>query len=171
VEDFIHAAAKVRAVDRGLRFIVAGGGRGDAYEASCRQLAIDLGLGETIRWLGSIDGAEGVLDELGIFVLPSSLEGHPLVLLEAMARGKPVIATDIPGIEESLTDGREGFLVPVASPEQIAERILLLTQDPDRAREMGDAARARASRDFSLERFLQETIPLVLGGEGPHAGQ
>lgn len=164
VEDFIAAAALVGADHPELRFVIAGAGLSrDPYEERYRTMVRDLDLEGSVTFLGQVEHAESLLDTFDIFVFPSALEGHPLVLLEAMARGTSLIATDIPGIRDSVADGEEGFVVPVGSPTDIADRIRILTQDPKRAQAMGNAARERAIRDFAVERFLNEAVPLVLG--------
>jgi len=86
-------------------------------------------------------------------VLPSETESAPLTILEAMSTGLPVIATDVGGIPEIVDDGRNGFLVPLKHPEDIAERILELHGDREKLRRMGAAA-----RETILERYSTETV-------------
>jgi glycosyltransferase involved in cell wall biosynthesis len=90
-----------------------------------------------------------------IFVFPTCYpyEGHPFVILEAMAAGLPVISTDQGAIRETVLDGLTGFIVPHSDPRAIAEKILLLLRDSDLRRRMGSASRDRFLRHFTLERW------------------
>jgi len=81
-----------------------------------------------------------------VFVMPSIVEGSCLTALEAMACGLPVIVSEHTGTNDLIKDGREGFVVPIRDPDAIAERLRVLHADPDRRRDMGRAARARAEQ-------------------------
>jgi len=84
-------------------------------------------------------------------VLPSTSEGFPLVVLEAMAAGRPVVATRCGGVEEMIADGEDGIIVPVSDAEQLAMGISCLLADPGRAALLGDNARRRMRRQFSTK--------------------
>jgi glycosyltransferase involved in cell wall biosynthesis len=94
-----------------------------------------------------------------IFVLPSIVEGDPLVTLEAMASGKPIIATKVGGIPRQVKDGLNGFLINPANERQLAEKIIYLIDNPDEREEMGQNSRRYAEEEFDwskvAERLLQ----------------
>jgi glycosyltransferase involved in cell wall biosynthesis len=101
-----------------------------------------------VRYLGHVNAVSlpEVHRNAAVFVMPSIEEGMPVVLIQALASGVPVIATPNTGAEDLVTDGVEGFIVPPRSAEAIAERLALLYEDRRMRREMGDAARARAEQ-------------------------
>jgi glycosyltransferase involved in cell wall biosynthesis len=114
------------------------------------------------RWLGHVPHAT-LLEEMSrahLFVFPSLVEGFGMVLLEAMAAGLPVITTDHTAGPEIMTNGREGFIVPIRSAKAIAEHIAALANDEDRRYEMAEAALSRAT--ISSWRSYEESISVLL---------
>jgi glycosyltransferase involved in cell wall biosynthesis len=101
-----------------------------------------------------------------VYVLPSLVEGFGLTALEAMASGLPVVLSEHTFGSDIVTDGVDGYVVPIRDPESIAERLRLLAADPDRRREMGRAARSRAEEHPWEEagRRFAEAIEVVLRG-------
>jgi glycosyltransferase involved in cell wall biosynthesis len=89
--------------------------------------------------------------------MPSLNEALSNVLLESMAAGAAVVATDVGGTAEALTDGENGLLVPPAKPDAMAAAISRLLDDPELARRLGQAARGTIARRFSLERMVTAT--------------
>jgi glycosyltransferase involved in cell wall biosynthesis len=81
----------------------------------------------------------------------------PVVVLEAMAMARLVVATDVGGVTEQLTDGEHGFVVPPGDPEAIADRVLAVLDDPMRAESLGRAARERVVQRFSVEAIADRT--------------
>jgi glycosyltransferase involved in cell wall biosynthesis len=122
----------------------------------------DLGLETRVRLSGNFASAEVArrLQASDALLLPSLDEGLPTVLLEAMACGVPVVATDCGGVSEALTDGVEGFLVPPREPEALAGALARLWRDPGLRARMGEAGRATATSRFTLERQLEEFLAL-----------
>jgi glycosyltransferase involved in cell wall biosynthesis len=98
--------------------------------------------------------------ESSLFVLPSLIEGLAQVLLEAMASGLAVVATDRTGANDCMTDGKEGLVVPARNVDALAEAILWCYQHPKETRAMGKAARARIESQFTLEDYNQRVITL-----------
>ena len=108
----------------------------------------------SIRWIPTCSHRE-VLAEMAahdVFVFPSLFEGFGLVLLEAMAMGLPIITTAHTAGPDLITDGVEGFIVPIRSSSGIAEKLELLRSDPDRRLAMSESARARAA-EFNWEQY------------------
>lgn len=110
-----------------------------------------LGIESRVRFLGQRDDVQQLLAICDLFVLPSLYEGFPLSVLEAMAAGKPVIATRIIGTEEAVDHGKTGLLVPAQSAAELAVAIRTLLSDRALACEMGVAAKKRVKESFSSE--------------------
>ena len=100
------------------------------------------------------------LGRTGVFVLPSRSEGLGLVAVEAMAAGRPVVASCTGGLPEVVVDGETGLLVEPEDPVALARAIRMLLADPDRAARMGAAGRQRVRERFSAERMARETAAL-----------
>lgn len=164
IEDFLVGAAHVRRRFPEARFKVVGAGiPGDGYEARCRALARELGFDDREVFVGPVPRATDFLREIDVLVLPSQLEGHPIVLLEAMALGKAVVVTDIDGCRETVQDGVHGRAVPVGSPTALATAVSDLLDSPEQRARLGEAARARVVAEFSEQKMVEQIIPLVLG--------
>jgi len=100
----------------------------------------------TVTWLGWLDepAKAAALDESDIFVLPSTSEGLPMALLEAMAHGLAIVATDMGGVPDVLSHGADALLVPPGDPDSLASAIRTLVDHPEKRGQLGDAARLRA---------------------------
>ena len=98
--------------------------------------------------------------ESSLFVLPSPFEGLAQVLLEAMASGLAVVATDRTGANDCMTGGKEGWIVPARNVDALAEAILWCYQHPEETRAMGKAARVRIEGEFTLENYNQRVMAL-----------
>jgi glycosyltransferase involved in cell wall biosynthesis len=150
----VEAARHVVEQHRAARFTVFGEGpERQALEAQ----AARLGLGERFRFAGL---AKDVVSDLGgcdLFVLPSLWEGMPISLLEAMAAGRPVIATAVSGSSELVIDGETGRLVPPGDARALALAIDAVLRDHAGASTMAVAGRARVRRHFSVERMVSST--------------
>ena len=160
-EFFIRAAGRVIEVFPETRFVAVG----DIDQTLGRplfSLVHELGLQDRFFFLGFREDIPEVLSELDVFVLSSVSEGFPLVTLEAMAAGKPVVVTRCGGPEEVIDDGQTGALVPPADPEALAGKICELLADPARAEALGEAARAKAHRLYSLEQMIRQYESLYL---------
>lgn len=143
-----------------IKCAIAGAG---SMEAELRRLA--AGLGDRVVFAGFRDDVRDFLAAADVFLLPSRAEGQPLVLLEAMALGKPVLAADLPGVKEIISDGVNGLLFRSGDPAHLAEKLGALLADPAAARAMGARAAETASR-YTLEAFLgaHEDFYSILGG-------
>lgn len=154
-----------------LRFLFVGDyTAGDVYSA--RKEVLDaiagLGLGDRIVFAGSVPNREmpAYVAAADIVVLPSLIEATSIAGLEAMATGKPLAATAVGGLPEIVEDGRTGLLVPPADPGALAEAVLRLATDSGERSRMGQAARARAERDFGWSTVAQRTIAVYEAARG-----
>jgi len=132
--------------------IVGGGRRIDEVRA----LAAGLGLAGAVHFLGERPDVPDLLNAMDIFVLPSYSEGLSLALLEAMAAGKPVIATAVGGTPEVVTEGVNGLLIPPRDAGALAGALARLLTDPALAQRLGANARARVQEHYSLNRLGRE---------------
>jgi glycosyltransferase involved in cell wall biosynthesis len=114
----------------------------------------------TVRVMGFLPQSEVLrcYQTSDLFAFPSPNEGLAQVLLEAMASGLPTVASDHSGADDVITDGKEGFIVPVRDVDRLAEAILWGYQHRDELRAMGQAARARIESNFTLEHYNQRMI-------------
>lgn len=157
----IRAIALLR--ERGLRptLHLAGGGK-SAHREAAQRLATSLGLDDQVRFLGHHGDMPGLLMSQRIFVLSTHWEGMPLALLEAMAAGCACVASLVPGVEGVLEDGQTGLLVPEANPQALADALEQLLRDPALAARLGEAARARAIEEHSVERMTERYEALLM---------
>jgi glycosyltransferase involved in cell wall biosynthesis len=109
------------------------------------------GLEDRVIFLGHRDDIPHILARCDVFVLPSLYEGLPLTVLEAMAAEKPVVASNISGIDEVVIDGKTGLLVPPENHEALASAIESMISNPDYAKELGNAGRLRVGEAFSAD--------------------
>lgn len=125
-------------------------------EAEVREAIAARGLQDRVVQLPFVPPVERHLLGFDLLVLPSLWESLPLAVLEAMACGLPVIATDVGGVEEAVADGVTGRLVPPGDAQALAAAIVALAGDPAALRTMGQTARVRAAQHFSLARMVDE---------------
>jgi glycosyltransferase involved in cell wall biosynthesis len=147
----LAAACRVRERDAPVRFAAVGQG---PLEREVIAQHDRSGLGEAFILLGYRPDALDVLAAADLFVLSSRQEGLPVALMEALALGLPVVATDVGGIPEAVRDGVEGRLVPAERPEELADAILGLASDPELRSRMATAA-TRRSAEFDVERAVR----------------
>ncbi len=119
-------------------------------------LTEQLGLTGTVRFLGYRSDVNTLLYQFDIFVLSSLYEGLPLCILEAMAAGKPIVATDADGTNELIIDGETGLTVPVKDPAQLASAIMTLLEDPARAQILGGVARRRVEEKYNMKQMIEQ---------------
>jgi glycosyltransferase involved in cell wall biosynthesis len=137
-EVLLDALPAILEAHPGVQVTIAGPGEPPARLASVNGSA---------RWLGWLDAdaKARALREADIFLLPSTSEGLPVALLEAMAYGKPIVATRVGGIPDVLVDGSEGLLVTPGDVAELAGAVSALVGDPDRAWALGRAAKERVA--------------------------
>jgi len=163
----IEAAAIVRRTHPAVRFRIIGGGH--LHNQLAAQIA-RLGLQETVELAGFQPNATALMPSFDIFVLPSLWEPFGLVLLEAMANGLPIVATDVDGVADVVVAGETGIVVPPANPQALAQGIVQLLKDPALCRRMGQRGWERCAQEFTVERMvarmamLYEEVAAGLGG-------
>ena len=131
---------------------------GGAYRSELEAEAVRLGVADRVVFAGYRPAAAAELAEVDSLVLPSRIEGLPVVVLEAMARGKPVVATPVGGTAELVADGVTGILVHDA--DELAAALGRLRDDPDEARRLGEAGRRRVEEKFSEESMTRRVLEL-----------
>jgi glycosyltransferase involved in cell wall biosynthesis len=165
---FLNAARQVLSTGRQVEFLVAGAG---PEEANLRRLARELGIASQVTFVPNLCDFEDPLRAMDVYCLPSLQQGLGTVMLEAMALGRPVIATGVGGVYDVVRDGETGLIVPPSDSSELARRITELLDDPLRARSLGAAARKLVERDFRVDRMVRQTAELyreVIEGEaGP----
>jgi len=143
----------------GAGFRVLLGGDGPQREALTRQV-VDLGLSETVSLVGFVESVPAFLGQIGLFVLPSRSEGLGLVLVEAMAAGRPVVATRVGGIPEVVVEGETGLLVEAGNASALAAAVGRVLGDSALALRLGEAGRRRVAAMFSAQRMADQTTAL-----------
>ena len=144
-ETFVRAAALIAARHPEVRFVLAGDG---PEGARLRDIASRLDLAGRLRFAGEVPDARRWIAGMDVLAVPSLSEGAPLVVLEAMASGTPVVASAAGGIPEQIGHEREGLLVPPGNACLLAGAIVRLLEDGETAARLASAARLRARREF-----------------------
>jgi glycosyltransferase involved in cell wall biosynthesis len=163
VDNFVQAAARVAPLFPEAHFVIAGDG---PLRQELEALADDLALGDRVHFLGFRADASALISSLDVVVVPSLTEGSPLITLEAMAAGVPVVASAVGGIPDQVRHDEEGLLVPPGDAGAIGDAILALLRDPARARSLGEAGRRRAASEFdqaTMVRRIEDVYRDVLG--------
>jgi sugar transferase (PEP-CTERM/EpsH1 system associated) len=155
----LRAARLVADLEPGFRLTVVGDG---PDQARLLALSEELGLGEHVCFLGFRSDVSALLGAADVFVLSSLTEGISLTLLEAMAAGLPVVATDVGGNREVVVPGQTGLLVPAGSPAALAGAVLEVLHRPEQAQAMGAAGRRRVEEQFSLRHTVAQYERLYL---------
>ena len=148
LQDFIEAAGLIHQKLPHVRFCVVGGGH---LIESLKQQAKRLGLDENICFTGLVANPMEYIDRWSVGVITSESEGFCNAILEYMACGLPVVATDVGGNPELVDDGLNGFLVPSGKPDKLAERILYILKDVRLCSKIGQRNREKIKSDYSLQ--------------------
>jgi glycosyltransferase involved in cell wall biosynthesis len=169
VANFLKAAVRVAPQFPEAHFVIAGDG---PLRQELVALAEDLGLRDRVHFLGFRSDASALMGSLDVLVVPSLTEGSPLVTLEAMAAGVPVVASAVGGIPDQVRHGKEGLLVPPGDTGAMGDAIVALLRDPARARSLGEAGRRRATSEFShavMVRRIEDVYRDILGQPPPQS--
>jgi glycosyltransferase involved in cell wall biosynthesis len=158
-EVFFAAASIVSGRRPDARVLVVGDGE---RRAELEALVERLGLGPVVRFLGWRGDLPAIYRDVDVVVLTSRNEGSPVSLIEAMAAGRPVVATCVGGVPDLVEHGVNGCLVEPDQPAAVAEAVLALLQDRGRRVALGDAGRRRVYPAFAAERLLRDIDALYV---------
>jgi glycosyltransferase involved in cell wall biosynthesis len=157
---FLRAASLINSAMPKVQFLVVGDG------PLCQELerqARELGLEENVIFTGRQLRVAPYIERFDIAVLSSNAnEGCSNFLLEAMAMGKPIVATDIGGNRELVANGENGFLVPAGEPVELAEAVLRMLKDRSLAKAMSEKGRRKFEAQFSIQRMVEDYQNLYL---------
>ena len=154
-DDFIKAAAETLRRHPDTVFLAVGD-IDPVIGAPLLRLAKELGLDSRFRFLGFREDIPEILKDSDVFVLSSTSEGLPLVMLEAMASGRPMVVTRCGGPQEVLEDGETACLVPPGEAHPLAEKISYILRTPSVASKLGENAMIKVNQDFTLEGMVSK---------------
>lgn len=167
LEHLLDALPGLRAEYPQIRLRIAGDG---GLKEDLHRRASALGLDGSVEFLGHVQDMKTFYGSIDLLVLPSiHTEGLPLVVLEAMAAGLPVVATTVGGTPEVVRDGREGLLVPPGNSAALADAIGRLLADAPLRRRLGECARRRVVQDFSMAKCANAVLGLYRGSAAERA--
>ena len=170
-EHFLAAAAEISRARDDVRFLVVGDG---PRRADLEGTAAVLAISDRVRFVGARDDVPALLRLMDVFVLSSVSEGSPNAVMEAMAAGVPVVASDVGGLRAMIADGVSGILVPPGESAPLAKEVLGLLADPARASAMGRAGQALACERHDIGRVVenvQAVFSQLLLATGTKEGQ
>lgn len=156
--DFLEAAQIVIKHIPNAIFLIVGEDRGIGEKL--RKKASDLRINGSVKFLGRRHDIPWLLASSELSVLPSHEEGFSNTILESMAAGLPVVATNVGGNPEAVIDGKTGWLVPPKNPMVMAEKIIDLLSNPERAKSWGEQGRKRAKEFFTIEKMVEGYLEL-----------
>jgi glycosyltransferase involved in cell wall biosynthesis len=152
----LAAFAQLVGAEGRARLVLVGAG---PLEDALRTYAAQLGVSDQMVFAGSRGDVPDLLSAFDVFALSSRYEGLPIALIEAMAAGLPVVATDVGGVAEVVDDGRNGYLVEEGDPSALATRLAKLLADPLLRQRLGADAAARAA-DFTMGPAVVRTMEI-----------
>jgi glycosyltransferase involved in cell wall biosynthesis len=125
-----------------------------------KNLVVELGIDEEVKFLGVRRDIARLMKITRIFVLPSRWEGLPLTILEAMSNRMSIIATEVGGIPEVIENGKEGILIPPEDPEALAQAVIKLLEDRKLRIELGLNAYKKVKEKYSIEVYTKNIFDL-----------
>jgi glycosyltransferase involved in cell wall biosynthesis len=141
------------------RFVVVGDDlRGGSYIQALKEMAGKLGVEKSIHFLGPCDNVPEIMADFDILILASRNESFGLVIVEAMAAGKPVVAAEVGGVKEIVVADETGLLFPAGDSQALAQKVAILLNDQARAESMGRRGAERAKHLFNSEAMATHTI-------------
>lgn len=156
IGEFVEAAKFLQG--RGLDFVAAGSPDPGNPAAVPKEKLQEWEAQGFVHFLGHVEDVPTLLAEADVFVLPSYREGLPRSLIEAAACGLPLVATDVPGCRDVITDRLDGLLVPPRDAAALADAICKLVNDPNLASRLGANAREKAKRVFDEDLIVDRTL-------------
>ena len=151
VRFIIESVPKILDIFPDTKFFIAGDG---PLKHELENLSKDLGVNDQIIFAGFRNDIPSVLSIIDFFVAPSLTEGSPIGILEAMAMGKPIVATNVGGIKEILKDGETGLFVPSKDSESLAQKAIYLLKNENVAKCLGEKAREE-SRKYDISLYIR----------------
>lgn len=150
IDVLLHAAKRLQEADAAVKIVLVGDG---PLRRRLEDLAVSLGVHEQVDFLGSQGRAQvaALLHGCEVFVLPSRHEPFGIVLIEALASQKPVVATRVGGIQEIIENGKNGILVPPDNADALADALLAVLQDPALQRALGSQGYRTVHERFRFE--------------------
>lgn len=145
---FLKAATEIKKKYSNVKFVIVGEG---ALKRKLKTLAKKVKIENSVIFVGFREDIPEILDDFDIFVLSSVREGIPLVLLEALAKAKPVVSFEVGGIPEVITNGETGILVQARNYKSLAENVVSLLNKPQLAKKIAKKGQERVKKDFNLE--------------------
>jgi len=159
-EEFIRTIPILLKLQTNLHFVIAGdeteGQHG--FKNKLRDLSIELGVMDTLQFLPFTNAVPEFMSAIDIFVLPSYAETFGFVLVEALAMGKAIVATNSGGVPEIITDGSTGLLVPPRNVQALADALLKLVKDQQLRSSFSSEARADALKRFDIARCVDQLV-------------
>lgn len=161
VREYFAAAKKVKASYPDARFVLVGGR--DENPGCLTQEEIEQLLGEgAVEWPGEVTDVQSWIARASVFVLPSYREGLPRSTQEAMAMGRAVITTNVPGCRETVVEGLNGLIVPAMNPTALADAMVRMIEDPELVARMGRASRTLAEDRYDVRRVNKIMVQELL---------
>ena len=159
-ETFIEAAGLLSREYDNLRFVIVGPALGTQpkYFNKLKSYVRRLGLEDILLFTGARQDIPNIMAALDVFVFTSLSESGPMVVLEAMATGKPVVSTKVGLVPDVLKEGQTGFLVPFKDPESVANAVKMLLENPNMAKEFGIKGRQSMLEKFTLKRCAEKYL-------------
>lgn len=159
VNFLLQAAANLSKKYTDIHFLIVGDG---PLKNTLEQQANNLGINDKCSFIGFQEDIPAILKITDILVLSSHIEGLPMVILEAMASGIPVVASAVGGIPEVVEDGKTGFLVQPGNPYSLSEKLAELIIDKNLRERMGESGKLKVEKSFSESVMIQETEHVYL---------
>jgi N-acetyl-alpha-D-glucosaminyl L-malate synthase BshA len=158
-EDMVKAFPKIVQKIPNAKLVIAGKG---SEKAKLEKLVEELKLQGKVIFTGFVSENEkwGLLKRCDVFVLPSIVEAFGIALIEAMACGKPVIATNVGPFPEIIKDGETGILIPVHSPSDLADAVINLAQDPEKRMFIGKKAKKEVENRFDIRKIAKDYLKI-----------
>ncbi|MBF0784788.1 glycosyltransferase family 1 protein [Muribacter muris] len=161
--EYLEAAKKIKRNYPEVEFIILGDFDENNPFALSKDSLNDYVNNQIINYYGYVDNVAKIISECSVFVLPSYREGVPRSTQEAMAIGRAIITTDVPGCRETVENGINGFIVPPYSAIKIAEKMTYFIQNPEQIKLMGDASRKIAKHKFNIKDVNHKLTSIILG--------
>ena len=157
IKDAIWATDLLKVIRRDVHLLIIGEG---PHRERLFRFRDQVEIRDCVHFLGRRDDVPDLMPHFDVLLSTSAYEGQSNAILEAMAAGVPVVATDIPGTRDLVIDGRTGFLVPLGNRAQMARCVHRLLERPDLARQLGQAGRERVQREFTVAGMVARYVEL-----------